>query len=390
MGSYLVASVILFVCWLGHAYLWTGLLNYLYSQKLPKRFLKLWRLMTFFVILLGVPLLALHVKYNGVVKHDAYEPAYVQLGLFYLTGCFMIGFVMVSIVTLIRLTRHDPSEVVRRSSHIVDIHAEHDRAALAGDGHWHWLARIPGNDLFRVEFTEISLKLKHLPPAWEGLTVLHLTDFHFHGTPSKLFFERVLQEIHTQPTPNIVALTGDYLDSDAHHSWIQELLGTLKWTECGVAILGNHDVRHDPAAIRDELAAAGFRVLTPQWQVVWIRGMPCAFAGNERPWLGQPQHPGHAPEDAFRFGLSHSPDQFESWAQAHALDLLLCGHVHGGQIRLPVIGSIFVPSRHGRKYDQGVFALGNTVMAVSRGLSGKEPLRFRCPPQVLRLTLTRG
>jgi predicted MPP superfamily phosphohydrolase len=66
---------------------------------------------------------------------------------------------------------------------------------------------------------------------------------------------------------------------------------------------------------------------------------------------------------------------------------MLCGHVHGGQIRLPVVGSIFVPSLYSRRFDMGVFENGETVMVVNRGLSGKEPLRFCCHPQVVRITL---
>jgi len=68
--------------------------------------------------------------------------------------------------------------------------------------------------------------------------------------------------------------------------------------------------------------------------------------------------------------------------------LMLCGHVHGGQIRVPLVGSIFVPSVYGRRFDMGVFGGGGLVAAIGRGLSGKEPLRFRCRPQVVRLTLT--
>jgi predicted MPP superfamily phosphohydrolase len=68
---------------------------------------------------------------------------------------------------------------------------------------------------------------------------------------------------------------------------------------------------------------------------------------------------------------------------------MLCGHVHGGGIRVPVIGSIFVPSIYGRRFDQGVFAENGTAMVVSRGVSGKEPIRIRCNPQVLRITLTK-
>ncbi|HET6574847.1 MAG TPA: hypothetical protein VFG68_14675, partial [Fimbriiglobus sp.] len=93
-----------------------------------------------------------------------------------------------------------------------------------------------------------------------------------------------------------------------------------------------------------------------------------------------------APPDLFRLCLSHTPDNFY-WGQRNRVRLMVCGHVHGGQVRVPVIGSIFVPSIYGRRFDGGVFEGGGTVMVVGRGLSGKEPLRFRCKPQVVRLTL---
>ena len=83
--------------------------------------------------------------------------------------------------------------------------------------------------------------------------------------------------------------------------------------------------------------------------------------------------------------MSHTPDNFY-WG-ANGIGLMLCGHVHGGAIRVPVIGSIFVPSIYGRRFDEGVFEKGGTVMSVNRGLSGREPIRFRCNPQVLRVTL---
>jgi predicted MPP superfamily phosphohydrolase len=92
------------------------------------------------------------------------------------------------------------------------------------------------------------------------------------------------------------------------------------------------------------------------------------------------------PEDGFRLCLSHTPDHLP-WARRHGIDLMLAGHVHGGQIRLPVIGSVFVPSRYGRRYDCGTFHEPPTLLHVSRGLGGEEPLRFNCRPEVTKLIL---
>jgi predicted MPP superfamily phosphohydrolase len=66
---------------------------------------------------------------------------------------------------------------------------------------------------------------------------------------------------------------------------------------------------------------------------------------------------------------------------------MLAGHNHGGQIRLPGIGSIFVPSRYSRKYDCGIFHEPPTLLHVSRGLSGQQPLRYNCRPEVTRIVL---
>ena len=151
----------------------------------------------------------------------------------------------------------------------------------------------------------------------------------------------------------------------------------------GVAILGNHDAYHGPGLVRAELEKCGYAVLGADTKEVTIRGARCEFTGYETPWFPAPGTP---PAGGFRICVSHSPDGFP-WAQSHGFDLILAGHVHGGQVRVPIIGSIFVPSRYGRRYDMGVFEKNGTVMVVGRGLSGKEPLRFRCNPQVIRIVL---
>ena len=181
--------------------------------------------------------------------------------------------------------------------------------------------------------------------------------------------------------------SGDYLDSDRHHEWIGGLLGRLHAKEAKLAILGNHDRYHDPDGIRAELAEAGYMVLGNSWQEIAIRGVPCVAVGHEGPWFSPPPDLKGAPATPFRLCLSHTPDNFY-WAQANNIGLMFCGHVHGGAIRVPVIGSIFVPSIYGRRFDQGVFEENGTVMAVNRGVSGKEPIRIRCHPQVYRVTLT--
>jgi predicted MPP superfamily phosphohydrolase len=128
------------------------------------------------------------------------------------------------------------------------------------------------------------------------------------------------------------------------------------------------------------------QVLGNSWKQIEVRGQPMVVIGNEAPWFGPPPDLSACPADIFRLCLSHSPDQI-GWAKKHGIDLVLAGHVHGGQLRLPLVGSIVVPSRFGRRYDCGVFDEAPTVMHVSRGLSGEQPLRYNCRPEVTKLIL---
>jgi predicted MPP superfamily phosphohydrolase len=84
--------------------------------------------------------------------------------------------------------------------------------------------------------------------------------------------------------------------------------------------------------------------------------------------------------------LSHSPDQFAR-AQREGYKLMLAGHVHGGQIRPPIVGPMLSPSHYGVRFASGVFHRPPTLLHVTRGVSGMIPLRFNCPPEVAKLVL---
>jgi predicted MPP superfamily phosphohydrolase len=111
-----------------------------------------------------------------------------------------------------------------------------------------------------------------------------------------------------------------------------------------------------------------------------------AVIGHEGPWFLPPPDLTSCPGGVFRLCLSHTPDNMP-WVQRHGIDLVLAGHVHGGQIRFPWIGATFVPSRYSRRYDCGTFFEAPTVMHVSRGLAGQHPYRLLCRPEVTRIVL---
>jgi uncharacterized protein len=384
-GMLLVVALLLFaLMWIGHACLWTALLNRVYGHPLPKFLLKAWRYLT------GLTIAAFPLLLGGGLRDDALEvyPFPEELGALatraYAAVCLVVGGLVFPVITIARRCAAPPDCVVSQTTRTLDLWPDYG-AKLIGDGKLALATRLPANCVFRIDFTDLTLTLRGLPSEWEGLTILVANDFHFHGTPSRLFFERVIDEMAADPMPDVLCLLGDFVDTERHHEWVSPLLGRLSARDGKFAILGNHDLHYDPAHLRRELAASGYTVLGNGWVDATIRGVPCVVIGHEGPWFRPPPDLSGAPGH-FRLCLSHTPDNFY-WGVANRIQLMLSGHVHGGAIRLPVVGSIFVPSKYGRRFDQGVFEQDGTTMVVNRGLSGREPIRFRCNPQVLRVRL---
>jgi predicted MPP superfamily phosphohydrolase len=259
----------------------------------------------------------------------------------------------------------------------------------AGRGARAWVARLPGNELFHVELAEREIALSGLPPALDGLSVLHLSDLHFNGTPGRPFFEHAL-ELAAGLKPDLVALTGDVLDRHAMSDWLPSTLGRPQAPLGCYFVLGNHDAYDEPERIRSALRDLGWRDVGGITVVGAFNDHPLLIAGDERPWIGtEPLLPdpflakGCAPA-ALRLLLTHSPEQF-AWARAREFHLVLAGHLHGGQIDLPLFGPI-----SGGRYHAGVFSAGATVMHVSRGLGAMFPLRWNCPAEITKLVLRAG
>jgi predicted MPP superfamily phosphohydrolase len=262
------------------------------------------------------------------------------------------------------------------------------KARLGGAGLRNWLAHLKFNETLHPEIVEYSLELPNLPPAWDGLRLMHLSDLHFHGTPEREWYQWVLEQ-GMRREPDLVVCTGDLVDGTHFHQWIGGTLGRLKWREHALVVLGNHDSWYGPDSLRKDLKRLGFKDLGNRWQVIQVRGEPMVVGGIESPWFAGEPNLEDAPAGIFRLLLSHTPDHL-AWAARHKVDLMFAGHVHGGQVCLPVFGPLVMPSRHGRSLDRGWFQQGKTQLYVSKGLGGTHPVRWNCPPEVMLLTLRTG
>jgi len=253
------------------------------------------------------------------------------------------------------------------------------------------LARVPGNQVLRPDINEKTIRLPRLPAELDGLSIVHLSDFHFNGRVSQGFFEEVVEAANDWDA-DLVALTGDLVDRMSCVDWIPSLLGKLTSRFGVFAVLGNHDERlREKQLVRDAIHDARIKLIGGSWNQITVRGLPVIVAGNELPWFPlsrtMDQLPSRFADDGVvRILLSHSPDQLV-WARQRQFDLMLAGHTHGGQIRPPLTGAIVCPSLYGVKYARGIFYEPPTVLHVSRGISGTHPIRWNCSPEITLLVL---
>jgi predicted MPP superfamily phosphohydrolase len=372
---------------LGHLVLMTTSHNWWYAQRLPHR---TGNLIHFghAALILAFPAYLWHAwgwDLAGLFAFPsgpAWPPTWQEALAAYVVLCAVAGFVLLPANTVRRLLRPDPGTDTRTEA--IDVAREMGYRPL-GKNRKAFMTMLPGNEVFQVELVERTLRLPRLPAAWDGLTVLHLSDLHLNGTPDRDWFRWIMDRCAAWE-PDLVALTGDVADSFHHMRWIVPVLGRLRWRLAAFAILGNHDHWYDPPLIRRRLRRLGMRVLTNSWEQLEVRGEPLVAIGHEGPWLRPAPDLKACPRDPFRLCLSHTPDNIR-WARRNEIDLMLSGHVHGGQVRFPLFGSVLVPSAYGRWYDCGTFAEGPTLLHVTRGLSGEHPLRYRCRPEVVLLTL---
>jgi predicted MPP superfamily phosphohydrolase len=307
----------------------------------------------------------------------------------YLLIAFIVSLTFVPRWLYVRLTERPPALLLSNHTAHVDLKPLFaGRSAGAGIGSLY--LKVPGNQSLELAVHEKTIEIPRLPAVLDGLSMTHLSDLHFSGRVEKAWFEEVIRRANELGS-DLVAVTGDIVDSQRCLPWLPDTLGRLRAAHGVYFVLGNHDIRAGAARVRQALVECGLVDLSGRWLRQTIRGHGVILAGNELPWFKPAADLSDCPTSAaadrdFRILLSHSPDQFR-WAQRHEIDLMLAGHTHGGQIRFPVIGPLVAPSRYGVHYASGTFHLPPVVMHVSRGVSGLMPLRLNCPPELTKLVL---
>jgi predicted MPP superfamily phosphohydrolase len=251
-------------------------------------------------------------------------------------------------------------------------------------------ARSSGGERFAVSDERIWLDA--LPEAFSGLRVAQISDIH-HG----LFLSRESLAEAVQQTnrldADIVALTGDFVTySRANIEPAAEILGRLRARYGVFAILGNHDFRVGADAITSALQRRRIEVLRNRHIPLWLRGESLYLAGVDDYGYGADVRRAMrgVPRDAATVLLAHNP-RLISLAARNGVSLVLSGHTHGGQVNLPLLGTVYGRSPERLRYKIGWDRMGTTQIYVSRGIGTIVlPWRLRCPAEIAHLELLPG
>ena len=389
--SSVVEILLCFLGFLGHVSVCVAAVNRIQGAVADHSFEKIFKRSVYLWALLGL-VLPFFLMWRSTELVTPWQVVARQLvadwGYFTLATAWLVVVVIRRLAQLV-VDRCPDSWALTQTKvyHIAEEVVEESREKYYPESNRSFLLNFTGNQVGQLEVNKKTLFLPQLPSKLEGLTLTHFSDLHITGVIPQVFYDRLCDEI-LELDSDLMFLTGDVLDVPSKLPWVSRLAKRLTTSKECYFVLGNHDVRHgQDEKLRAALVAENCVDLGSTYRHVDIRGEPILLAGNELPWVGT------APEcrpksNEFAIGVVHTPDLI-GWGRQQDYDLLLAGHAHGGQIRIPGIGPIICPSVHGVRYASGVFQKGRTLMHVSRGISGLQPIRLRCRPELTQLTLRR-
>ena len=253
----------------------------------------------------------------------------------------------------------------------------------------------------QIEMVKRTIPIRNLPDAFQGFRIAQISDIHLEEYTEAFYLEEFVRRINALK-PDLVLLTGDFISAGPRaFSFAHKAAGVcaeiLEGLTCPqrYAILGNHDVTVGPEHVIQPLQAHGTPVLVDSYVPI--------ERGKDHIWLSGACDPGTStcyldmaippmPNAPVIF-MAHEPDFVDTVVQHPRfplIDLMLSGHTHGGQVRLPFLGPLILPTM-GKKYVEGIFHFDHMQLYVNRGVGTVGlPFRFNCPSELTELTLVRA
>ena len=256
------------------------------------------------------------------------------------------------------------------------------------------------DDISRHELTitRPTFQIRNLPPAFDGFRIAQISDIHLEEYTEDYFLRDVIEHVNALQ-PDMVLVTGDFisrgpLSMAVSYSAAARCGELLRSLTCPLryGILGNHDAAVGSDIIRGHMEYNGLPLLVNQSVKIERGGAHFILAGLDDVAHGQPVLDDAVPArpDAPVLLMVHEPDYATNVARherGKLVDLMLSGHTHGGQIRIPGIRPLSLPPL-GKLFPEGHYLVGGSQLYVNRGIGTVGvPFRLNCPPEITLMTL---
>jgi len=249
--------------------------------------------------------------------------------------------------------------------------------------------KLTRRDLFSVE--TVHLKLRRLPQGFSGFRVAQISDIHMGGWMNYARFQHVADLVMAQK-PDVLFITGDFLKGRSFTETSKQAIRDLMKVLCPLAavipsfaVLGNHDYRTNPDAVREMLRLCQITDLTNSVFTLRRAGQKLHLCGVDDVRHGDVRLNNvlaQLEDDSAAILLVHEPDFADISAATGKFDLQVSGHSHGGQIVVPFYGPPRLPDS-GRKYPSGLYRVGNMYQYTNRGVGTDSiAVRINCPPEI--------
>jgi len=241
-----------------------------------------------------------------------------------------------------------------------------------------------------IKVCQDRISVHGLPAAFDGFSIVHISDLHSSGFgPREKRLCRLLRGVHA----DLFIFTGDYKRRKTTSELkvekaLREIARPIKSRLGMLGVLGNKDSWQTAKIVERagiQLLSGRARRLVVGNDSVWMAGIDgLSLRRATRALISVTSQ---IPDGRFKVLLSHGPD-VARLARALGYSLIFCGDTHGGQVRLPLIGALYVKSEVSRRYCRGIIREGSTVLCIHSGIGTCAfPLRFLCPPELRLLTL---
>ncbi len=236
-----------------------------------------------------------------------------------------------------------------------------------------------------LETKEYTINDGSIPIDFDGLKIVHFSDLHYNRAINTKKINEIIDEINLI-NPDIVVFTGDLIDKDVilkdkDYEDLAKLLSKINTKYGKYAIAGNHDISNIEKVI-DIYSNSNFKFLDNDYDIIYSKGNEKIFIGGLNSVSEKKDDIDKMmsyfkdnEEEIFKIILIHEPDIADTIVKDYSVNLILAGHSHNGQVRLPIVGPIYTPS-YAKNYYDNYYNLDGTNLYISSGI-GVSTVNYR-------------